>query len=44
MSSLQGTIVKTPDGMDDAFDITVGGIRARGPQLNQALKCRTKGD
>lgn len=46
---LQGSLVKTPEGMVDAFDIAVGGTLgggANGPQaqFNQALKGRVKGD
>ncbi|WP_146189991.1 hypothetical protein [Paenibacillus elgii] len=46
MSNLQGTLVKTPDGMTDAFDIAAGGINRAGgsiqslgsPQKNAARK------
>ncbi|MGG3453199.1 nitrite/sulfite reductase [Paenibacillus rhizolycopersici] len=46
---LQGSLLKTPEGMVDAFDIAVGGTLgggANGPQaqFNQALKGRVKGD
>lgn len=46
---LQGSLVKTPEGMVDAFDIAVGGTLGGGPngpqaQFNQALKGRVKGD
>ncbi|PZE19260.1 nitrite/sulfite reductase [Paenibacillus xerothermodurans] len=41
---LQGALVKTPEGMVDAFDIAVGGILGPGAQFNQALKGRVKGD
>ncbi|MCT2195552.1 nitrite/sulfite reductase [Paenibacillus sp. p3-SID1389] len=46
---LQGSLIKTPEGMVDAFDIAVGGTLgggANGPQaqFNQALKGRVKGD
>lgn len=41
---LQGALVKTPNGMVDAFDIAVGGILGPGAQLNQVLKGRVKGD
>ncbi|MFC5650495.1 nitrite/sulfite reductase [Paenibacillus solisilvae] len=41
---LQGALVKTPDGMVDAFDIAVGGILGPGAMFNQALKGRVKGD
>jgi ferredoxin-nitrite reductase len=41
---LQGALVKTPEGMVDAFDIAVGGILGPGAQFNQTLKGRVKGD
>ncbi|WP_372009309.1 nitrite/sulfite reductase [Paenibacillus chitinolyticus] len=41
---LQGTLVKTPDGPVDAFDIAVGGILGPGAQFNTGLKGRVKGD
>ncbi|MBE1447080.1 nitrite/sulfite reductase [Paenibacillus sp. OAS669] len=41
---LQGALVKTPEGMVDAFDIAVGGILGPGAQFNQVLKGRVKGD
>ena len=41
---LQGALVKTPDGMVDAFDIAVGGILGPGAKFNEALKGRVKGD
>ncbi|MBO2944800.1 nitrite/sulfite reductase [Paenibacillus sp. F411] len=41
---LQGSLIKTPDGMVDAFDIAVGGSLGPGAQLNKALKGRVKGD
>ncbi|WP_019915121.1 nitrite/sulfite reductase [Paenibacillus sp. HW567] len=46
---LQGTLIKTPDGMVDAFDIAVGGTLGsgdRGPEAEfaQPLKGRVKGD
>lgn len=41
---LQGSLVKTPEGMVDAFDIAVGGILGPGAKFNQALKGRVKGD
>lgn len=44
VSSLHGALVKTPDGMADAFGIVVDRIRAGGPQFNRVLKCRAKGD
>ncbi|SDX29330.1 nitrite/sulfite reductase [Paenibacillus sp. CF384] len=41
---LQGALVKTPDGMVDAFDIAVGGILGPGAKFNESLKGRVKGD
>jgi ferredoxin-nitrite reductase len=41
---LQGALVKTPEGMVDAFDIAVGGILGPGAQFNQVIKGRVKGD
>ncbi|NMO96685.1 nitrite/sulfite reductase [Paenibacillus lemnae] len=41
---LQGTLVKTPEGTVDAFDIAVGGTLGPQAQLNKALKGRVKGD
>jgi ferredoxin-nitrite reductase len=42
---LQGALVKTPDGMIDAFDIAVGGtLDPHAPKFNQVLKGRVKGD
>jgi ferredoxin-nitrite reductase len=41
---LQGALVKTPDGMVDAFDIAVGGILGPNAQFNTVLKGRVKGD
>ncbi|CAM2936837.1 nitrite/sulfite reductase [Paenibacillus sediminis] len=41
---LQGALVKTPDGMVDAFDIAVGGALGPNAKFNQALKGRVKGD
>lgn len=41
---LQGTLLKTPDGTVDAFDIAIGGILGPGARFNQALKGRVKGD
>ncbi|WP_036582016.1 nitrite/sulfite reductase [Paenibacillus darwinianus] len=41
---LQGALVKTPDGMVDAFDIAVGGILGPGATFNTPLKGRVKGD
>ncbi|MFC4776059.1 nitrite/sulfite reductase [Paenibacillus sp. GCM10023252] len=41
---LQGALVKTPEGMVDAFDIAVGGILGPNAAFNQPLKGRVKGD
>ncbi len=41
---LQGTLIKTPEGMIDAFDISVGGILGPGAQFNTTLKGKVKGD
>ncbi|MVP01580.1 nitrite/sulfite reductase [Paenibacillus lutrae] len=41
---LQGTLVRTPEGMTSAYDIAVGGILGPGAQFNQALKGRVKSD
>ncbi|MBB3114219.1 ferredoxin-nitrite reductase [Paenibacillus phyllosphaerae] len=41
---LQGALVKTPEGMVDAFDIAVGGVLGPDAQFNTALKGRVKGD
>ncbi|REE84535.1 ferredoxin-nitrite reductase [Paenibacillus taihuensis] len=41
---LQGALVKTPDGMVDAFDIAVGGILGPGAKFNESLKGRVKAD
>ncbi|AIQ71292.1 nitrite/sulfite reductase [Paenibacillus graminis] len=46
---LQGTLIKTPEGMTDAFDIAVGGTLGcgdRGPaaEFARPLKGRVKGD
>lgn len=41
---LQGALVKTPNGMVDAFDIAVGGILGPGAQFNTGIKGRVKGD
>ncbi|WP_058300404.1 nitrite/sulfite reductase [Gorillibacterium timonense] len=41
---LQGALVKTAEGMVDAFDISVGGILGPGAQLVTPLKGRVKGD
>lgn len=41
---LQGSLVKTPEGTVDAFDIAVGGTLGHGARFNQVLKGRVKGD
>jgi ferredoxin-nitrite reductase len=41
---LQGSLVKTPEGMVDAFDIAVGGILGPHAKFNKVLKGRVKGD
>jgi ferredoxin-nitrite reductase len=41
---LQGALVKTPEGMVDAFDIAVGGILGPEAKFNTTLKGRVKGD
>lgn len=41
---LQGSLIRTPEGTVDAFDIAVGGILGPGAKLNQVLKGRVKGD
>jgi ferredoxin-nitrite reductase len=41
---LQGALVKTPEGMVDAFDISIGGILGPGAQYTETLKGRVKGD
>ncbi|TJY42002.1 nitrite/sulfite reductase [Cohnella pontilimi] len=41
---LQGSLIKTPEGMVDAFDIAVGGTLGPGAKYNTALKGRVKGD
>ncbi|WP_274654125.1 nitrite/sulfite reductase [Paenibacillus humicola] len=41
---LQGALVKTPEGMVDAFDIAVGGTLGPNASFNTALKGRVKGD
>ncbi|MFC5700767.1 nitrite/sulfite reductase [Cohnella faecalis] len=41
---LQGSLIKTPDGMIDAFDIAVGGTLGPGAKYNTALKGRVKGE
>ncbi|WP_373230846.1 nitrite/sulfite reductase [Cohnella sp.] len=41
---LQGSLIKTPDGMVDAYDIAVGGTLGPGAKFNTALKGRVRGD
>ncbi|WP_195573539.1 nitrite/sulfite reductase [Paenibacillus sp. 1001270B_150601_E10] len=41
---LQGALVKTPNGMIDAFDIAVGGVLGPNARFNTTLKGRVKGD
>lgn len=41
---LQGALVKTEQGMIDAFDIAVGGILGPNARFNTTLKGRVKGD
>lgn len=41
---LQGALIKTPEGMVDAFDIAVGGILGEGAQYNKVLKGKVKAD
>ncbi|GGF91131.1 nitrite/sulfite reductase [Paenibacillus abyssi] len=41
---LQGALVKTPEGMVDAFDIAVGGTLGPEAAFNTPLKGRVKGD
>lgn len=41
---LQGSLIKTPEGMVDAFDIAVGGILGPDAKLTTTLKGRVKGD
>lgn len=41
---LQGALVKTPEGMVDAFDLAVGGILGPGAKFNETLKGRVRGD
>jgi ferredoxin-nitrite reductase len=41
---LQGSLIKTPEGMVDAFDIAVGGTLGPGAMYNTALKGRVKGE
>jgi len=41
---LQGSLVKTPQGMVESFDIAIGGTLGPGAQFNTVLKGRVKGD
>ncbi|MFD2671932.1 nitrite/sulfite reductase [Marinicrinis sediminis] len=41
---LQGALIKTEDGMVDAFDIAVGGTLGEGAKFNDRLKGKVKGD
>ncbi|WP_080831799.1 nitrite/sulfite reductase [Cohnella massiliensis] len=41
---LQGSLIKTPEGMIDAFDIAVGGTLGPDPKFNSVLKGRVKGE
>ncbi|MFC5401684.1 nitrite/sulfite reductase [Cohnella soli] len=41
---LQGSLVKTPEGMVDAYDIAVGGTLGPGAKYNTALKGRVRSD
>lgn len=41
---LQGSLIKTPEGMVDAFDIAVGGTLGPNAKYNTVLKGRVKGD
>ncbi|MNC28889.1 Sulfite reductase [ferredoxin] [compost metagenome] len=41
---LQGSLVKTPEGTVDAFDIAIGGTLGPNAQFNLPLKGRVKGD
>ncbi|TVY09363.1 nitrite/sulfite reductase [Paenibacillus cremeus] len=41
---LQGSLIKTPEGMVDAFDLAVGGILGPNAKFNETLKGRVKGD
>jgi ferredoxin-nitrite reductase len=41
---LQGALIKTPEGMIDAFDIAVGGILGPEAKFNDKLKGRVAGD
>ncbi len=41
---LQGALVKTPEGMVDAFDLAIGGTLGPNAKFNETLKGRVKGD
>lgn len=41
---LQGALVKTPEGMVDAFDVALGGKLGPDAKFNEKLKGRVKGD
>lgn len=41
---LQGSLLKTPEGMVDAFDLAIGGTLGPNATFNQPLKGRIKGD
>ncbi|WP_027091785.1 nitrite/sulfite reductase [Cohnella thermotolerans] len=41
---LQGSLIKTPNGMVDAYDIAVGGTLGPGAKFNTVLKGRVRGD
>ncbi|WP_128896814.1 nitrite/sulfite reductase [Longirhabdus pacifica] len=41
---LQGSLIKTADGIVDAFDVAVGGILGPGAKFNDKLKGRVPGD
>jgi len=41
---LQGALVKTPEGMVDAYDIAIGGTLGPGAKFNTPLKGRVKAD
>lgn len=41
---LQGALLKTPEGMIEAFDIAVGGTLGEGAQFNKVLKGKVSGE
>ncbi|TBL73042.1 nitrite/sulfite reductase [Paenibacillus thalictri] len=41
---LQGTLIQTPKGMEEAFEIAIGGILGPGAKFNEPLKGRVKAD